>query len=365
MRDKLRKYIRLLRFLVGLPNERDIHYITSDSYWSLNWDGRYITEGVRKQFNVSTSVTQLHGKSIDDVLHFASLGDSASFLKSKNAETVSKFNQIVCTVFHGDRGLSPEIDSRLDVLLTKQALVDRIVVSTSIMKKRFLDWGIDNEKIIQIPLGVDTDHFFPASKEQIKSLWNEFGISEGQIIIGSFQKDGNGFGEGLIPKHVKGPDVFLAVIEKLAQKHDIFVLLTGPARGYMKRGLDKINVPYRHDILDNYLDLANYFRCLDLYVVASREEGGPKSLLEAPACGVPLVTTNVGMTPDIHEHEVTALITEIEDVDDLAEQAGRIIEDVELRTRLVKNGLEMARAHDWQKIAARYYHEVYAPILNK
>ena len=50
-------------------------------------------------------------------------------------------------------------------------------------------------------------------------------------------------GDGVEPKLVKGPDVFLKGVAKLAVDHRLFVLLTGPARGYVKRGLDAIGVP--------------------------------------------------------------------------------------------------------------------------
>jgi len=46
-------------------------------------------------------------------------------------------------------------------------------------------------------------------------------------------------------------------------------------------------------------------QALDLYIVASREEGEPKAILESMASGVPLVTTEVGQAMDFVEHEHT------------------------------------------------------------
>ena len=63
------------------------------------------------------------------------------------------------------------------------------------------------------------------------------------MVIGSFQKDGSGWKEGLIPKMVKGPDIFLRAIEILNNSiPELFVLLTGSARGYVRHGLEKMKV---------------------------------------------------------------------------------------------------------------------------
>ena len=67
------------------------------------------------------------------------------------------------------------------------------------------------------------------------------------FVVGSFQKDGVGWEEGLEPKLIKGPDVLLAAVERLRQRvPELWLLLTAPARGYVKEGLERIGVPYRH-----------------------------------------------------------------------------------------------------------------------
>ncbi len=75
---------------------------------------------------------------------------------------------------------------------------------------------------------------------------------------------------------------------------ELFVLLTGPARGYVRRELERLAIPYRHVFAKDRAELARAYHALDVYVVASRQEGGPKAVLEALASGVPLVTTRVG-----------------------------------------------------------------------
>ena len=45
-------------------------------------------------------------------------------------------------------------------------------------------------------------------------------------------------------------------------------------------------------------DLIPLYQVLDIYLISSREEGGPMGLLESIACGATVVTTNVGMAMD-------------------------------------------------------------------
>ena len=68
------------------------------------------------------------------------------------------------------------------------------------------------------------------------------------FVVGSFQKDGVGWGEGLEPKLVKGPDVLVARARapRAPEVPELFVLLTGPARGYVRRELERLGIPYRH-----------------------------------------------------------------------------------------------------------------------
>ena len=49
---------------------------------------------------------------------------------------------------------------------------------------------------------------------------------------------------------------------------------------------------------DDYFSVVDYYRASDLYLITSRSEGGPLSLTESWATGVPVVSTRVGMSAD-------------------------------------------------------------------
>jgi glycosyltransferase involved in cell wall biosynthesis len=165
---------------------------------------------------------------------------------------------------------------------------------------------------------------------------------------------------------IKGPDIFLAVVSKLAKEYDnLFVVLTGPARGYVKQGLRKLRIPFIHDYLSDYYDIVPYYQILDLYIIASRCEGGPKSLLESWATGVPVVSTRVGMSADIINHEGNGMLAEVEDVESLTIHAKDILERTGLRERCRNQALKEVRDYDWPLIAKRYFLELYQPVLQQ
>ncbi len=214
------------------------------------------------------------------------------------------------------------------------------------MENFILGSGIAKEKVYRIPLAVDIELFNKYSMANRIDLRNKLGIPENAFVIGSFQKDGVGWDDGGEPKLIKGPDVFLEVIKKVAtERKNIWVFLTGPARGYVKNGLKRMNIPFVHNYVDDYRKIGELYNLLDLYLITSREEGGPMALLESMASGVPIVTTRVGQAIDIVKHKVNGLVCDIEDVDSLYENVVLVINDKNMRELLIANGRKSAEEY--------------------
>lgn len=328
-----------------------LSYVTESANWSIKWDGKYITENLNK-LNLTKARTTTTSSGIkNQIIHFGSVNT----FKTLPHES----NKVVVTWFH----LVPDY-SRIKYIKEAQKYVDIFHTSSNITKSKLIEIGIPEEKIVVIPLGVDLDLFKPVTKEEKERIKRKLGLPTDKIIIGSFQKDGVGWAEGLEPKWVKGPDTFVEVVDKLNRNYNIFVLLTGPARGYVKRELDRIGVPYKHLFLKNYLQIPKYYNALDLYLVASRTEGGPKAIVEAMAAGVPVVSTKVGMAPDIIKEGYNGLLAEIEDVATLSEKASKILDDGQLAKAIAKYGLVTVKDYSWKKIATRYYEIIYNRFLN-
>jgi glycosyltransferase involved in cell wall biosynthesis len=235
-------------------------------------------------------------------------------------EKLPQDNRLATAYFHGLPGTGePVFDRTYQALCNNHELIDRVQVSHREMLELVLASGIEPAKVHLIPIAVDTSIFRFRTEDTRKRARKRLGIPEPARVVGSFQKDGVGWGDGLEPKLIKGPDVFLDVIRRLKESiPDLFVLLSGPARGYVINGLRSMAVPFTHEYLRDYVEVADLYHALDAYLVTARQEGGPKAVLESMASGVPLITTRVGQAADLVRHGVNGWIVDVADIDGLA-----------------------------------------------
>ncbi len=334
----------------------NLSYISEDRAWVINQVGRELIDWLNKSSRVRARITTTHFGIRNQIIHFGSVN---TFLRKDGFLKPHQSNKLVLTWFH----FVPDDEKNKNIREAQEHL-NIIHTAANLTKKNLINLGVNSEKIAVIPLGVDLSLFAPVSEEERKRIKAKLNISQDKIVIGSFQKDGVGWGEGLKPKKIKGPDIFVDVAAELARDYPIFVLLAGPARGYVKTELKKRSVSYQ-DIgyLGNFKEIVKYYQALDLYLTTSRIEGGPRQTLEAWAAGVPLVSTKVGMVPDIAEDGLDILLAEVEDIAHLTENCRRIIEDKSLKETLISNGLVKVKNYSWQKIAQRYFEEIYSKLL--
>ena len=238
-------------------------------------------------------------------------------------------NRLGFAYFHGRPGTPgmPEFDACFETLRRRHAEIDRVQVTSSAMEELILETGIAAEKLHRIPIGIDTEAFRPRTTQSRADARRALGLPESAFVVGSFQKDGVGWGDGLEPKRIKGPDVLLAVAERLHNRvPELVVLLTGPSRGYVRAGLERLGVPHRHALLPSIDAVSQAYEAIDVCLVTSRDEGGPRAVLESMATEVPLVTTRVGQALDLVRHRENGWIVDVEDVDGLVEWAAHVAE---------------------------------------
>ena len=329
-----------------------------DSDWVLATIGQSIQQYLAEHYNFGPRFAWRGIR--NSLVHWAS---PPPYFEQRLYRRVHHSNKQVVSWTHGQRSnKDPAVEKRLDNAQEAASYADKVICHCRIGMNTLLREGVDSSKLSLIPHGIDTELFRPPTPEQRYLIRKKLDIPETAYCIGSFQRDGERPDGGLTPKWVKGPDVFLEVIEKLRRSHELCVLLTGPARGYVKAGLERIGVPYRHVFLRDYAQVARHFWALDAYVIASRDEGGPMALLESMSSGVPLISTRVGMCIDLIRDAENGFLTDVEDFDSLAARAVEIREDAELRRSVIENALLTAHNHTWSSIAKRYHEEVYRPL---
>jgi glycosyltransferase involved in cell wall biosynthesis len=253
--------------------------------------------------------------------------------------------------FHGKPGTGVrEFDELYQRVRRYHERITRIQTSNSEMRDCLLVTGIAPEKVHLIPIGINLSYFSVQTPESKHHARDHYGIPQTAVAVGSFQKDGVGWGEGREPKLIKGPDIFLQSVERLKrQVPELFVVLSGPSRGYVKTGLEKLGIPYRHFQLDRYPEVGQLFHTLDLYMVTSRQEGGPKAILESMASGVPLITTRVGQAMDLVYHCENGFMVDAEDVDGLAAWAKWILSHPSELNPILRNGRRTAEANAYDR----------------
>jgi glycosyltransferase involved in cell wall biosynthesis len=152
--------------------------------------------------------------------------------------------------------------------------------------------GVQPERLHYLPNSIDTDHFRTLERKSIERI-NLLGL-------GRFSE----------PKRF---DRFLAIIDHLRKtsSHPLRVLLVGdgPLEEDLKNqaahmGLTPGWVEFYNQIFD---PLPMYQRA-DIFFLTSDWEGTPNVVLEAMACALPVVSTNVGGVPEIIEHGETGFL---------------------------------------------------------
>jgi glycosyltransferase involved in cell wall biosynthesis len=353
-----RRVLQQLGFFVS-RSKHDVTYVTEPKSWAIAAEGAGIGEELKLSkssidFKVS-SRPYLHKSS---VYHFGS-----QFMYENWLELLSPLSKVAVSFFHGKYGDEPAIDKNIDFLLGSLDRIHRVIVSHSQMRMRLSNLGVTPETITQIPIGVDIHEFsFDRALNLKQEVRMRLGIPKNSFVIGSFQKDGIGWGEGNEPKLIKGPDILVQVVKELSQNFPLFVLLSGPSRGYVINELRALNIPYKHIFFPSHSDVVNLFHALDVYLVTSREEGGPKGLLEALATGCPVVTTPVGMAPDLDSGHELFRVTKSIDASLLATQTAELFHKqkvIELRKELP----QIVRHCSWSNVARLHLEKVYQPLL--
>ena len=346
----------LRRLAIGLrtrawPRHSRLFVAGDGSAWAIDDDAqnvRRVAESLGVLVGPEPWVAAVRNQSVFHTSQFALLG----------RDWDARGNRLGVAYLHGRPGTPgmPEFDACYDAVWRRHEELDRIQVPSRAMEELVLEAGVAPEKVFLIPIGIDLERFPLRDEASRLDARRALRLPEAAFLAGSFQKDGVGWGEGLEPKLIKGPDVLVAALERLRGRvPELAVLLTGPARGYVKAGLERLGIAYRHVTLPDLGAVAAAYRALDVCLVTSRDEGGPKAVLEAMATGVPLVSTRVGQAPDLVRHGETGFLADVEDAEGVAEWTAQVAgaSATEL-ARLARAGRETAEACSYEALRPRW-----------
>jgi len=224
---------------------------------------------------------------------------------------------------------------------------DVIIVHSNEWKEFLLKRGVNEKKIHYISYGVSTETFKPLNRFNLK---RKFHIPDEIFLVGFFGKASSSEQER------KGIDIFINSLKIVRKKiGNLGVLITGPGWEPIKNILLRYDIKVFYKIVPLYKDMVKMYNLLDCYLITSRVEGGPITLLESMSCGIPVITTPVGMAKDIIKDGENGLLINKDDPKGAAEALISLATNKNLRNKLKENGRKlMVENFPWNKVLKNF-----------
>ncbi|MBL9031739.1 MAG: glycosyltransferase family 4 protein [Phycisphaerae bacterium] len=239
------------------------------------------------------------------------------------------------------------------------AATARIVACSTWAASGFINSGASPANVAVVPCGIDTSIFFPPTPEQRAALRKQFGWEGKFVILNISAMTRN-----------KGVNLLLQTVAALAPKHpNLLVVLKGSDTLYNSSRFAQTNfsmltpeqaalvgprIGYSGDALSE-ARMAALYQAADAYVSPYRAEGFNLPVLEAAACGLPVVCTRGGSTDDFTDDAFALRVDASTSVDNegrtwrepslpmLIDQVERTIADASFRAAAAAAGPAWAR----------------------
>lgn len=153
---------------------------------------------------------------------------------------------------------------------------------------------------------------------------------------------------------------FLSAEKKLPDNYKLIVVGNPPKNDKEFDSIDYSKLADNIVLTGPVDDIQNLFCCADCLVFASLYEGFGIPILEAFACGVPVITSNCSSMPEVAGD--AALLVDPYDEESISNAIVRICNDGELRSHLINSGMQRCKEFSWEKTAAKTL-EVYKELL--
>ncbi len=239
-------------------------------------------------------------------------------------------------------------------LVSKRA--DIIITVSNYSKKDIIEkLGVKEDKIKVIYHGIDGEFFHPSLNEEILKKYK---ITKKFILyVGAIAPRKN------LKRLVLG-------FERIKKRFNYQLVIVGP-KGWLYPDffqlLDQLPGKIREDIiLTGYYtrkDLPCLYSHAEVFVLPSVYESFGLPVLEAMACGCPVITSNISAMPEVAGD--SAVLVNPYSVDEIASSIKKVLSDEQLRKNMRLKGLERAKQFSWEKTARetlKVYKEVHEEV---
>ncbi|HHY00475.1 MAG TPA: glycosyltransferase family 4 protein, partial [Methanothermobacter sp.] len=211
---------------------------------------------------------------------------------------------------------------------------DRVLPVSNDLKKRIMALGVKEDKITILRNAVDINRFTPERKNEIRQNYN---IDEEDIVI-------------LFVGHL---EVFKGLFEliyafnnvkKENKKVKLILIGDGSQKIRSKQEIEKLgleeSVFYAGKIPPS--DIHEYYQNSDIFVLPSQTDAGgpPVVFIEAMACGLPIIGTNVGGIPEGIENGVNGFIVPTKNENELTKKLKLLVNDKDCRVNFGRKSIE-------------------------
>lgn len=221
---------------------------------------------------------------------------------------------------------------------------DAVITVSEFSKTRIVEkLGVPADNVRVIYPGID-EAFVRPDNGAIDRVRKKFGIDKSYILyVGKFEPQKN------IIRMVEA-------FKKVARNEEVCLVMAGPVNWYYFIVLEKIkqlgisdDVVFTDFIEDE--DMAALYSGASAFVFPSLYEGFGLPLLEAMACGVPIVTSHVCSIPEVVDD--SAYFADPCSADDIADKVLRCLTDDEQRRNLIHAGRRRSQSFSWKNTALK------------
>ena len=244
--------------------------------------------------------------------------------------------------------LQTPLSIQLETSLFRRA--DRLTSVAGSVAQDLRAYGIDPANVRVLGNLVDTSIFYPIANLS-PGIDRPFFLTAGRLVPGKGLED-------LVDCAV--------LVTKQYPEAQFMIAGAGTLRPTLARLIQPRGLVSTVKLIGHIADrsrMAELYRRTAAYIHPSHHEGLPTVLLEAMACGTPVIATAVGGVPDVIEPGVNGLLVSTHAPGELAQAAQRLLEDPELGERLGAAASATARQCYGQEIITRNYLAEYQSIL--
>lgn len=221
-------------------------------------------------------------------------------------------------------------------------------LTKSTAAKNFLmQCGVEKDKIKVVHVGFNSKNFQFVESDL---LYNLSGFSKERLILLSVGK--------LIP-HKNHKSMILAV-DKLKERYpkiSLVIIGDGPLLSSYQCLISKLNLNHYVRIVTKKIpqqEMAKIYSSAYIYLCPSLKEIFGITVLEAMACGVPVIGSNIGGMKDVIQSGKNGFLIEPEDIDALCGCISKLLEDQHMHAEFSKCAVETSKKFDWSIIVSKF-----------